>query len=58
MLYMEVLLYNIGVTLHKIQEVHNIFKQKSTSTLNVKILVNPLSTLNVKIFKLRVIFLH
>ena len=45
---MEDLRYDIRVTLHKKWKIHNTFKQKLTSTLNVKKLVNPLSTLNVK----------
>ena len=53
MLYMGELRYDIRDTLHKNQEIHNTFKQKLTSTLNVKILVNPLSTINVKIFYIK-----
>ena len=45
---MEELRYDIRVTLHKNKKIHNTFKHKLTSTINVKILVNPLSTLNVK----------
>ena len=48
MLYMEELRYDIRVTLHKNRKIHDTFKQKLTSTLNVKKMVNPLSTLNVK----------
>ena len=44
-LYMEELRYNTRVTLHKKWEIHNIFKQKLSSTLNVKNKENPLSTL-------------
>ena len=50
---MEVLHYDIRVTLHQKQDVHDTFQQKSTSTLNVQILVNPLSILNVKDFYIK-----
>ena len=47
---MEELRYDIRVTSHKKSKIHNTFKLKLTSTLNVKKMINPLSTLNVNCF--------
>ena len=58
MLYMEELRDDIKVTLHKNKKYTTHVSKKLTSILNVKILVNPLSTLNVKKITLRAIFLH
>ena len=46
------------VKIREYTTLHNTFKQKLTSTLNVKILVNPLSTLNVKMFYIKSNILH